>query len=83
MGANRKNVAAKPREQRQSPPLLRGHKLIRRGKGAPQVFSPHNAACRQSLGSRARTKSPDVMSLQRGADVQGRSNLIRYNLTRK
>jgi len=31
------------REQRQSPPLLRGHKLIRRGKGAPQVFSPRNA----------------------------------------
>lgn len=51
------------REQRQSPPLLRCHKLIRRRKGAPQVFSPRNAARRLSLGSRARTKSPDVISL--------------------
>lgn len=40
------------REQRQSPPLLRGHKLIRRGKGAAQVFSPRNAACRQSRANK-------------------------------
>lgn len=69
------------REQRQSPPLLRGHKLIRRRKGAPQVFSPRNAARRLSLGSRARTKSPDVISLCRGGHHTSwsclESNLIR------
>lgn len=52
------------REQRQSPALLRGRKLIRRGaRGAPQVFAPRNAARRLSLGeSRARTKGSDVIS---------------------
>jgi len=58
------------REQRQSPPLLRGYKLIRRGKGAPQVFSPRNTMCRQSLGSRVRTKSPDVIAVSSKAHVR-------------
>lgn len=73
------------REQRQSPPLLRGHKLIRRRKERPKcsLLVMRRADCRSEVAreQRARILYPCVERRPTQADRSCfESNLIRINL---